>query len=342
MNTYRSHMMEDVTLNNIGEEVILSGWVDTIRDHGGILFVDLRDESGIMQIVSEESEMFKHLTKESVIKVSGIVRQRDKEMINEKISTGQIEILVKNMEVLSKAKSILPFEIKNSKEVSEEVRLKYRYLDLRNKKVHDNMLLRTNVIDKMREIMKKAGFTEIQTPILTASSPEGARDFIVPSRKYHGKFYALPQAPQIFKQLLMVSGFNKYFQIAPCFRDEDPRSDRLYGEFYQLDFEMSFVTEEDVYEIGEKVFYEIFTTFTNKKVTQPHFPIISYKESMLKYGTDKPDLRNPLIIEDASTILENTTFKPFQKSTIKVIVVPVSFLSHGSIVYPSTPDDSHL
>ena len=321
MNKYRTHMMDGITLNDIGKEIMISGWVDTIRDHGGILFVDLRDESGIIQLVSEENEMFKHLTKESVIKVTGIVRKRDEEMINEKIATGHIEVLVKSMEVLSKAKNILPFEIKNSKEVSEEVRLKYRYLDLRNKKVHDNILLRTKVIDKLREIMKRENFTEIQTPILTASSPEGARDFIVPSRKYHGKFYALPQAPQIFKQLLMVSGFNKYFQIAPCFRDEDPRSDRLYGEFYQLDFEMSFVTEQDVYEIGEKIFYEIFTTFTDKKVTKPNFPIISYKESMLKYGTDKPDLRNPLIIEDLTYILKNTTFAPFKNKTIRGIKV---------------------
>ena len=321
MNKFRTHMLGEITLNDIDKEVILSGWVDTIRDHGGILFLDLRDESGIMQLVSEDDKMFKHLTKESVIKIKGIVRKRNEEMINEKISTGHIEVLVKDIEVLSKASNILPFEIKNSKDVNEEVRLKYRYLDLRNKKVHDNIILRTKVIDKLREIMKRENFTEIQTPILTASSPEGARDFIVPSRKFHGKFYALPQAPQIFKQLLMVSGFNKYFQIAPCFRDEDPRSDRLYGEFYQLDFEMSFVTEEDVYEIGEEIFYEIFTTFTNKQVTKPHFPKISYKESMLKYGTDKPDLRNPLIIEDLTEILKSTTFNPFKNKTIRGIKV---------------------
>lgn len=242
-------------------------------------------------------------------------------MINPNMKTGEIEVNITSLEVLGECQNVLPFEISRSKESTEDTRLKYRYLDLRNKEVHDNILFRSEVIDFLRYTMKSMSFTEIQTPIITATSPEGARDFIVPSRKFKGKFYALPQAPQIFKQLLMVSGFNRYFQIAPCFRDEDPRSDRLYGEFYQLDFEMSFVTAEDVYEVGQKVFYDTFTKFGDKEVSPIPFKRIPYRESILKYGTDKPDLRNPLIIEELTEILSKSTFEPFKNTTIRGIKV---------------------
>ena len=242
-------------------------------------------------------------------------------MINKNMATGEIEIVINTLDILGSCENVLPFEISRSKESLEDTRLKYRYLDLRNESVHNNILFRSKVIDFIRETMKNMGFTEIQTPIITATSPEGARDFIVPSRKFKGKFYALPQAPQIFKQLLMVSGFDKYFQIAPCFRDEDPRSDRLYGEFYQLDFEMSFVTEEDVYKVGEKVFYNVFTNFSEKEVSKPPFRRIPYREAMLKYGSDKPDLRNPLIIEDLTNILSKSDFSPFKDTQIRGIKV---------------------
>lgn len=318
-NKYRTHSCGELSLSNIDERVTLSGWVETIRDHGGVLFLDLRDMYGVTQLVSNDDAMFAHIPKESVIKVAGTVRKRDEETINKHIATGEVEVLVDSLEVLSKSKGELPFEIKNSLSVSEDLRLKYRYLDLRNKEMLENIVLRTKVIDYMRTKMKDLGFLEVQTPILTASSPEGAREFIVPARKHQGKFYVLPQAPQIFKQLLMVGGIDKYFQIAPCFRDEDARSDRLYGEFYQLDFEMSFVTEEDVYEVGEEILYEVFKKFSDKEVSQRPFRRIPYRESILKYGTDKPDLRNPLIIEDITSILANTQFKPFQRSTIRAI-----------------------
>ena len=281
----------------------------------------LRDETGVIQLISEDIESFKDITRESTMTVTGTVRHRAEGMTNPNMKTGEVEVLVSSFEVLGEALNVLPFEINRSTDAFEDTRLKYRYLDLRNPKVHDRILFRTEVLDYMRKIMKEMKFTEIQTPIITASSPEGARDFIVPSRKYKGKFYALPQAPQIFKQLLMCSGFNRYFQIAPCFRDEDPRSDRLYGEFYQLDLEMSFATDEDVYEVGEKIFHDIFTHFSDKEVSPRPFRRIPYREAMLKYGSDKPDLRNPLIIEDITDILSKSTFEPFKTSHIRGITV---------------------
>ena len=281
----------------------------------------LRDETGVIQLISEDIDSFKDITRESTMTVTGTVRHRAEGMTNPNMKTGEVEVLVSSFEVLGEALNVLPFEINRSTDAFEDTRLKYRYLDLRNPKVHDRILFRTEVLDYMRKIMKEMKFTEIQTPIITASSPEGARDFIVPSRKYKGKFYALPQAPQIFKQLLMCSGFNRYFQIAPCFRDEDPRSDRLYGEFYQLDLEMSFATDEDVYEVGEKIFYDIFTHFSDKEVSERPFRRIPYREAMLKYGSDKPDLRNPLIIEDITNILSKSTFEPFKTSMIRGITV---------------------
>ena len=317
---YRDHYCGKISEIDIDKTVILSGWVENIRDHGGVIFVDLRDESGLVQLVSNDDQIFDGLTKESTIKIIGKVRKRDEEDYNDHITTGTIEVLVSSLEMLGKAINVLPFEIKTSHEVNDEVRLKYRYLDLRNKKNHDNIILRSQVLKFLRSKMDELGFTEVQTPIISASSPEGARDFIVPSRKFKGKFYALPQAPQIYKQLLMVSGFDKYYQIAPCFRDEDCRSDRTL-EFYQLDFEMSFVTEEDVYEIGEKIFYDTFTHFSDKKVSPRPFRRIPYKEAMLTYGSDKPDLRNPLTIIDLSDIFTESDFKPFRKNTVRGIKV---------------------
>ena len=321
MNKYRTKYCAKITDKDIENEVRVAGWIENIRDHGGVIFVDVRDESGVIQLVSNDDHIFDGLTKESTVTVNGKIRKRSEDDYNLKLKTGKLELLVDSIEVLGKAKHILPFEVITSHEVNEEVRLKYRYLDLRNPKVHDNIVFRSQVIDYLRSKMKDLGFLDIQTPILTVSSPEGARDYIVPSRKYHGKFYALPQAPQIFKQLLMVGGFDKYFQVAPCFRDEDARADRTAGEFYQLDFEMSFATEEDVYEIGEEIFYDTFKKFTDKEVSPRPFRRISYRESMEKYGTDKPDLRNPLEIIDLTETLKDTTFKPFQKTTIKAIAV---------------------
>lgn len=320
-NIYRSVYCGKVDRSYIGKEVRVCGWVNSIRNLGSLLFITLRDETGIVQLISEESDKFINLTKESTVTVSGTVRKRDDDMINKNMATGEIEIVINTLDILGLCENVLPFEISRSKESLEDTRLKYRYLDLRNESVHNNILFRSKVIDFIRETMKSMGFTEIQTPIITATSPEGARDFIVPSRKFKGKFYALPQAPQIFKQLLMVSGFDKYFQIAPCFRDEDPRSDRLYGEFYQLDFEMSFVTEEDVYKVGEKVFYNVFTNFSEKEVSKPPFRRIPYREAMLKYGSDKPDLRNPLIIEDLTNILSKSDFAPLKDTQIRGIKV---------------------
>lgn len=320
-NIYRSVYCGKVDRSYIGKEVRVCGWVNSIRNLGSLLFITLRDETGIVQLISEESDKFINLTKESTVTVSGTVRKRDDDMTNKNMATGEIEIVINTLDILGLCENVLPFEISRSKESLEDTRLKYRYLDLRNESVHNNILFRSKVIDFIRETMKSMGFTEIQTPIITATSPEGARDFIVPSRKFKGKFYALPQAPQIFKQLLMVSGFDKYFQIAPCFRDEDPRSDRLYGEFYQLDFEMSFVTEEDVYKVGEKVFYNVFTNFSEKEVSKPPFRRIPYREAMLKYGSDKPDLRNPLIIEDLTNILSKSDFAPFKDTQIRGIKV---------------------
>ena len=296
VNKYRTHKCAELNEKLVGEKVRVAGFVENIRDHGGVIFVDIRDMSGVIQVVSNDDSIFDGITRESSITLSGTIRKRNEEDYNNRISTGTIELLVDDLEVLGKANNVLPFEVMTSHEVAEDTRLKYRYLDLRNPKVKENVIFRTKVYDYLRKLMKDEGFLEIQTPILTASSPEGARDFIVPSRKFHGKFYALPQAPQQFKQLLMCSGFDNYFQIAPCFRDEDARSDRVYGEFYQLDLEMSFATEEDVLEVGEKIFYDTFKEFgKGKKITDKPFPRLSYKESMERFGTDKPDLRNPKV-----------------------------------------------
>ena len=319
-NKYRTIMISDIENDMVGKEIIVSGWVQNIRDHGGVLFLDLRDTSGVLQTVSNDDSIFKGLAKETVIRLKGILRKRDEDTINKKIKSGEVELLISELDVLGESLHELPFEIMSSKQVSEDVRLKYRYLDMRNDKVKDNILLRSEILHFLRNKMYDLSFTEVQTPILTASSPEGARDFVVPSRNFKGKFYALPQAPQIYKELLMVGGIDKYFQVAPCFRDEDARSDRTL-EFYQLDLEMSFVTEEDVLLLGEEIFHSVFTKYSDKKVSPKPFRRISYNDSMEKYGTDKPDLRNPLIIKDISKILENTTFGPFKNSIIKAIVV---------------------
>ena len=320
INKYRTIMISDIENDMVGKEIIVSGWVQNIRDHGGVLFLDLRDTSGVLQTVSNDDFIFKGLAKETVIRLKGILRKRDEDTINKKIKSGEVELLISELDVLGESLHELPFEIMSSKQVSEDVRLKYRYLDMRNDKVKDNILLRSEILHFLRNKMYDLSFTEVQTPILTASSPEGARDFVVPSRNFKGKFYALPQAPQIYKELLMVGGIDKYFQVAPCFRDEDARSDRTL-EFYQLDLEMSFVTEEDVLLLGEEIFHSVFTKYSDKKVSPKPFRRISYNDSMEMYGTDKPDLRNPLIIKDISKILENTTFGPFKSSIIKAIVV---------------------
>ncbi len=320
MNKYRTHMISSLDESCIGKSITVCGWVENIRDHGGVLFLDLRDESGTLQTVSNDDEMFKGLARESVIKLSGTIRLRDEGTKNDRLATGTIELLVSDLTMLSESVHELPFEIMTSKQTKDDIRLKYRYLDMRNENVRANLLLRSEVLHFLRNKMYDLGFTEVQTPILTASSPEGARDFVVPSRLFKGKFYALPQAPQIYKELLMVGGLGKYFQIAPCFRDEDARADRTL-EFYQLDFEMSFVEEDEVLKIGEEIFYDTFTKFSKKEVTKPPFRRIPYKAAMELYGTDKPDLRNPLIIQDATEVLKNTSFGPFKNSTIKVIVV---------------------
>ncbi|MBR4178733.1 MAG: aspartate--tRNA ligase [Bacilli bacterium] len=319
-NMYHSTMIEDITKDFIGEEIVVSGWIQNIRDHGGVLFLDLRDTTGVLQTVSNDDDMFKGLARESVVRLKGKIRKRSEDTYNEKIKTGEVELLVDKLEVLGSSLHELPFEIISSKKVSEDVRLKYRYLDMRNEKVKDIVLLRSELLHFLRNKMYDKKFVEVQTPILTASSPEGARDFVVPSRRMKGKFYALPQAPQIYKELLMVGGIDKYFQIAPCFRDEDARSDRTL-EFYQLDFEMNFITEEEVLKLGEEVFYDVFSKYSDKEVSKIPFRRLTYKESMDKYGTDKPDLRNPLVIEDVSEVLKNTTFGPFKNSTVKAINV---------------------
>ncbi len=320
-NKYRTHKCSELTEKLVDKKVRVAGFVENIRDHGGVIFLDLRDMTGVIQVVSNDDSIFDGITRESSITIEGTIRKRNEEDYNKRISTGTIELLVSDLEVLGKANNVLPFEVMTSHEVSEDTRLKYRYLDLRNPKVKDSILFRVEVIDFLRNLMKKEDYLEIQTPILTASSPEGARDFIVPSRKFHGKFYALPQAPQQFKQLLMCSGFDKYFQIAPCFRDEDARSDRLYGEFYQLDLEMAFAEEEDILKIGEKIFTETFKKFGKGKKVTP-FTRLSFKESMERFGTDKPDLRNPLELVDLTDVFEETTFRPFRGVTVKGIVVP--------------------
>ncbi len=316
-NKYRNKYCGEITIEDAGKTVRIGGWINSIRNLGSLVFLTVRDESGVVQVISEESEKLSDLTRESTVTITGTVQKRSGN-VNPNMKTGEIEIILDTIEVLGKCENVLPFEINRSKEANEETRLKYRYLDLRNKDVHDKIVFRSKVVDFIRKTMKEMDFTEITTPIITGSSPEGARDFVIPSRNYHGKFYALPQAPQIYKQLLMVSGFNRYFQIAPCFRDEDCRADRTL-EFYQLDLEMSFATDEDVYEVGEKVFYETFKNFTDKYVSPAPFRRISFKEAMLKYGCDKPDLRNPLIIEDASDIFENTDFAGFKGKIVRCI-----------------------
>ena len=316
-NKYRNKYCGEITIEDAGKTVRIGGWINSIRNLGSLVFLTVRDESGVVQVISEESEKLSDLTRESTVTITGTVQKRSGN-VNPNMKTGEIEIILDTIEVLGKCENVLPFEINRSKEANEETRLKYRYLDLRNKEVHDKIVFRSKVVDFIRKTMKEMDFTEITTPIITGSSPEGARDFVIPSRNYHGKFYALPQAPQIYKQLLMVSGFNRYFQIAPCFRDEDCRADRTL-EFYQLDLEMSFATDEDVYEVGEKVFYETFKNFTDKYVSPAPFRRISFKEAMLKYGCDKPDLRNPLIIEDASDIFENSEFAGFKGKIVRCI-----------------------
>ncbi len=318
---YRTHTCGELRPSDMGKEVRVAGWVENIRDHGGILFLDLRDQYGIVQIVVHDEAMLEGVNKECTITAHGKVVERDPETYNPKIPTGTIEVVVDELKVLGTAKNNLPFEIVTSKENREDLRLAYRFLDLRNPKVHRNMVLRSEVIRFLRDKMTEMGFLEMQTPILTASSPEGARDYLIPSRKHHGKFYALPQAPQIFKQLLMVSGFDRYFQIAPCFRDEDARADRSPGEFYQLDFELAFATQEEVFAVAEEVLGELFAKFSDKKVTSAPFPRITYAEAMLKYGTDKPDLRNPLEIIDISDLFVNSSFKPFCNKTVRAINV---------------------
>ena len=322
MNEYRTHNCNELNISNVGETVKLSGWVQTIRDLGSMKFIDLRDENGITQIVVSGDMDLKDIVTECVIMVEGKVIERSNK--NPKIPTGDIEIEAKNVTVLGVCNNVLPFEINSEKsgEAREDLRLEYRFLDLRNTKLHNTILLRSEIMKTLRNKMDELGFTEIQTPILANSSPEGARDFLVPSRLHPGEFYALPQAPQQFKQLLMVSGFDKYYQIAPCFRDEDPRADRAPGEFYQLDFEMAFSTQEDVLKVLEEVFTEVFTKHTDWKVSEAPFIRIPYLEAMEKYGSDKPDLRNPLLIQDVSEIFKDTEFNAFKDKTIKAIIVP--------------------
>ena len=323
----RTHNCNELTTAHIGQKVTLTGWLQTVRDHGGILFVDLRDHYGVTQIVVSDDSMIQGMSKETVISVEGVVCERDAETVNPKLATGLIEVKADKIEVLGPCNNNLPFEIEASHETREDVRLKHRYLDLRNPKIHNNIVLRSKILSYLRRQMEDMGFLEIQTPILTASSPEGARDYLVPSRKHKGKFYALPQAPQQFKQLLMTSGFDRYFQIAPCFRDEDARQDRSPGEFYQLDFEMAFATQEDVFSVAETVISNTFKEFSDKKVSEAPFKRITYHESMLKYGTDKPDLRNPLIIQDLTDFFAKNEFLtingrtvPFKNKLVRGIV----------------------
>ena len=318
---YRTHRCNEIRESHIGMTVELAGWVDVIRDHGGVLFVDLRDETGVTQVVVHDENLIKGVSKETVLTVKGVVTKRDESTVNPKIDTGLVELVAETLEVLGVCSRDLPFEI-GSNDTNENIRLKHRFLDLRNSALHNNIILRSKVISHMRKLMDERGFLDIQTPILTASSPEGARDFLVPSRKHPGKFYALPQAPQQFKQLLMVSGFDKYYQIAPCFRDEDARADRSPGEFYQLDFEMAFSTQDEVLEVCEDVVSNIFNTFTNKPVSASPFRRIPYAESMAKYGSDKPDLRNPLVICDLTDMFKRVNFKPFMNKFVRAIVAP--------------------
>ena len=322
-NIYRSIILNEISENDVGKTIRVAGWVENIRDHGGVSFIDLRDMYGVLQVVLRDTSLLDGITKENCISIEGVIDHRDEETYNPKIPTGTIELEAHSIDMLGKVYHQLPFEIMTSREIREDVRLKYRYLDLRNQKVKDNIIFRSQVISFLRQKMTEMGFLEIQTPILCASSPEGARDYIVPSRKFKGRFYALPQAPQQYKQLLMVSGFDKYFQIAPCFRDEDARADRSPGEFYQLDFEMSFATQEDVFRAGEEVLTATFEKFAPEgaSVTAAPYPVISYKDAMLQFGSDKPDLRNPLRIMDVTEFFQRCTFKPFLKRTVRAIRV---------------------
>ena len=325
-NIYRTYNCSELREENVGEKIKLAGWVDTIRDLGGVLFIDLRDEYGVTQVVvsgdTEKVDFASRIPVESTISASGIVRLRDEETINRNIETGTVELFVDKIEILGKRTKSLPFDIANNRNVREDLRLEYRFLDLRSRKNLENLKLRAKLIQFLRNQMIEKGFLEVQTPILTSSSPEGARDYLVPSRIYPGKFYALPQAPQQFKQLLMVSGIDKYFQIAPCFRDEDARADRSPGEFYQLDMEMAFSTQEDVFEVMEDVIYKTFKEFSDKKIVDYPFPRISYEDAMLKYGTDKPDLRNPLEIKDVTNIFEKLDIKVFNGKIVRTITLP--------------------
>ena len=322
-NIYRSRILNEIRENDVGKTIRVAGWVENIRDHGGVSFIDLRDMYGVLQVVLRDTSLLDGITKENCISIEGVIDHRDEETYNPKIPTGTIELEAHSIDMLGKVYHQLPFEIMTSREIREDVRLKYRYLDLRNQKVKDNIIFRSQVISFLRQKMTEMGFLEIQTPILCASSPEGARDYIVPSRKFKGRFYALPQAPQQYKQLLMVSGFDKYFQIAPCFRDEDARADRSPGEFYQLDFEMSFATQEEVFRVGEEVLTATFEKFAPEgaSVTAAPYPVISYKDAMLQFGSDKPDLRNPLRIMDVTEFFQKCTFKPFLKRTVRAIKV---------------------
>ena len=322
-NIYRSRILNEISESDVGKTIRVAGWVENIRDHGGVSFIDLRDMYGVLQVVLRDTSLLDGITKENCISIEGVIDHRDEDTYNPKIPTGTIELEAHSIDMLGKVYHQLPFEIMTSKEIREDVRLKYRYLDLRNQKVQDNIIFRSQVISFLRQKMTEMGFLEIQTPILCASSPEGARDYIVPSRKFKGRFYALPQAPQQYKQLLMVSGFDKYFQIAPCFRDEDARADRSPGEFYQLDFEMSFATQEEVFRVGEEVLTATFEKFAPEgaSVTAAPYPVISYKDAMLQFGSDKPDLRNPLRIMDVTEFFQRCTFKPFLKRTVRAIRV---------------------
>ena len=325
MNDYRTHKCDEISLSDIGKKVKISGWVQTIRDLGGLVFLDIRDMYGITQVVTsgkaEDVDFASHIPLESTVTVYGEVKKRDEETINPKLKTGLVEIRIEKITILGKRTKNLPFEINTKQDIREDLRLQYRYLDLRSERLKNNLILRSKVIQYLRNPMIEQGFLEVQTPILTSSSPEGARDYLVPSRLHPGKFYALPQAPQQFKQLLMVSGIDKYFQVAPCFRDEDARADRAPGEFYQLDMEMSFASQEDVFNVMEPVMYNTFKKFSDKKIANYPFPRITYKEAMLKYGSDKPDLRNPLYIIDLSDFFKKCTFKPFINRTVRAIKV---------------------
>ena len=325
MNEYKTHTCNEISLEDVGKKVRIAGWVQTIRDLGGLVFLDIRDMYGITQVVTsgeaKDVDFASHIPIESTVTVYGTVKKRDEETVNPKLKTGLVEIKIEEIKILGKRTKNIPFEINTNQEIREDLRLQYRYLDLRNERLQNNLKLRAQVLQFLRNQMQEQGFLEVQTPILTSSSPEGARDYLVPSRLHPGKFYALPQAPQQFKQLLMVSGIDKYFQIAPCFRDEDARADRAPGEFYQLDMEMSFATQEDVFQVMEPVMYNTFKKFSDKKIAQYPFPRITYKEAMLKYGSDKPDLRNPLYIIDLSEFFKKCTFKPFIDRTVRAIKV---------------------